>query len=133
MRRALDELVPVCGRVDVDLHDTGVGCYAKTVEARVSRWLVALHDDGLRETARRGLDRCDQLEVVLEPLGRWHEYVQHAIASLCTQGGPRYPVSRLPGRGGSCWVRAMVVARARRTIGRGVAQLLAYFCVLRQG
>ena len=56
------------------------------VDAVVVRRLVAFDDDRrVRSSRGRVFDRGDQLEVVLEPVERRHEDVQHAVARLDAQ------------------------------------------------
>jgi hypothetical protein len=70
--------------VDVDLDHARVGRDAETREARIGRRLVAFEHDRDRELLGRGLDRGDDLEVVLERHRRRHEEVASRHAARRT-------------------------------------------------
>ena len=64
----VDQLGPVVRRMDVDLDHARVGRDLQHLQARVARRRVAFEHDRHAELGRRGFDRGDQLEVVLERL-----------------------------------------------------------------
>ncbi len=75
-------LAPALGRMHVDLDHAGVGRHLDQVEARIDRRSVALDMHRRRVLGSRALDRLEQLEIILELLGRRHEHADDAVARL---------------------------------------------------
>ena len=86
-RRGRHAILPVRGRMDVDLDDAGIGRDADDVEARILRRAVALDMDRQAELAGGVLGRRDQFEIVLQRLDRRHEDAQPSVARLDRQRG----------------------------------------------
>jgi hypothetical protein len=112
----VDQFGPVVRRVDVDLDHPGVGRHLQQLQARVARRRVAFQHDLDPLLGRRGLDRGQQLEVVLQVGQRRHEDVHHTaaaaprgfgaravgalrVAHLHAQRGAGQPARRLLARG----------------------------------
>ena len=82
VRRALDQLIPAGGRLDVDFDDARVGGDAKIGQTRVGGRLVTFEKHRRCEFLGRSLDSSDQFEIVLKTIRRRHENVEHATARL---------------------------------------------------
>ena len=93
--RRLDAVAPACGGMDVDLDDAGIGPHLDDVEARVVRRRIALDADRHADTLGGGLDRRDQLEIVLDPFDRRHEDAELAVARLDGNGGAHRSADRI--------------------------------------
>ena len=118
----LHQLAPVVGRVDVDLDDTRVGRDLQQRQARVARGRVAFEHDLHAQLGRRGFDRRDQVEVVLQAGQRRHEDVQHAALAAVLGLGLR-----------AIGAHRVAHLHAQRSAGDPVRGLLALRCARRIG
>ncbi len=84
-------IVPVGGRVNIDLDDARIRCNADDVDALVLRRRIAFDMDRQAEIGRRLLGGGDQVEIILDALHRRHEDAQPPVARLDADArcGPR--------------------------------------------
>ncbi len=75
--RVFDKVVPVRHRMNVDLNHTRIGGNLQQLEARVSRGWVAFEHQCDTQLLRRGLNRAQQIKVVLQFFQRRHEDIHH--------------------------------------------------------
>ena len=76
----VDKLIPTVRRMDVNFDDAWIWRHPEIGQARVARWLVALHDNGHLQFCCGRLDGGDQFQVIVQRLGRRHENVEPARA-----------------------------------------------------
>ena len=62
--RAVNQLAPATGWLNIDLDDAGVRRHTKAVEPRIFGRLVALQQYRLRQRLGGRLDRGDELQIV---------------------------------------------------------------------
>ena len=77
------------GGCDVDLDDPRVGGDRQRLQPAVRRRAVAFDDDGAAHRGRGSLDPGDQVDEILQRVGRRHEHVQQTIPDLRDDGGDR--------------------------------------------
>lgn len=88
-RRAVDQLVPVVSRVDVDFDHAGVGGHLDDVNPVVMWGEVALDNHGHLQILGRLFDGMDQFEIVFEVVDRRHEDVQASPPRFDADRGPQ--------------------------------------------
>ena len=81
------QLLPVAGRLDVDLNHAGIGSDLEDLETVIDGGQVAFDHDWLLAVLGDRLHDPDQFEVVLQRRHRGHEDVQPPPARLDAQGG----------------------------------------------
>ena len=82
MGRAVDQFVPVGGRLNVDFDHPGIRRDAEVGQARIGRRLVTFDDDRRRQYLGSCFDSRHQIEVIIKRFGRRHEEIEHAVARL---------------------------------------------------
>ena len=116
--RDIDRVAPGCGRMDVDLDDTGIGRHLDHVQPRVGRRQIAFDVERQVELGGRGFDGGEKLEIALELLDRRHEHAEPALARLDRERGAHRNGLGLNGRASG---RAGLEAAARRGGRSGAA------------
>ena len=79
------QLVPAGGGMDVDLDDTRVRGDRQAPQAMIVRRLVTFHDHRHLQFGGGGLDRADQIQIMLQVRQRRHEHVQTAVPGFHAQ------------------------------------------------
>ena len=82
-----DHLVPVAGRVDVDLNDARIGRDHQALQTPVARRLVAFQNDWPVHLGGHGLNGGSEFQIVFQCRQRWHEDAQYTATCLDTQRG----------------------------------------------
>ncbi len=90
-----DHVRPAPGRVDVDLEHARIGRHLDHAEAGIGGRPIAFHLDRQAQLERGLLDRRQQLQIVLERLGRRHEHAQAIGARLDRERRPHLGPVRL--------------------------------------
>ena len=73
--------------MDIDLDDAGIGCDADDVDAFVVRRGIAFDMNGQSERRGRAFRRSDEIEILFDTDGRWHEDAEPSVARLDGNGG----------------------------------------------
>ncbi len=73
----VDRLAPVLCRLDVDLDHAGIWRHLDDLDARIEWWRIAFDMDLELHLLGGRLERCDQLEIILDLLDRRHEGAEH--------------------------------------------------------
>ena len=101
-RGVIDQLLPVVGRVDIDLEDAGVGSQLEVVQPVVMRRGVALDEHRKAQLRCRVFDGADQFEVILQAPLRRQEDVQAALRGSTQRLVRTVPRSDWPFTGCRC-------------------------------
>jgi hypothetical protein len=87
-RRLFDQLIPVRGRLDVDLDDSRVWRHHEGGQPRIVCRRIPFEHHPQAEGCGGRLDGGDELEVIVSRRHRRHEDVEHSVAGFRADGGP---------------------------------------------
>ena len=97
--RVLDEFVPVVRRVNIHLDDTGVWRDLQKFQSRVARRRIAFEHEFDLAGLSGSLNRCEQIEIILQHFCGRHEDIQNAAACFYAQCRARKPMRGLEASG----------------------------------